>query len=478
MSTTITARPRLAASAPSHAGGSAAAITSRMDRLPNTAHLWRLVLLISLGGFFEVYDLIFTGYIAPGMARSGVLATTTETFFGFQGIAGFIAATFAGLFVGTFFLGFLPDKYGRKAVFTYSLLWYCIGSAIMAFQSGGEGIVFWRFITGIGVGVEIVTIDSYITELVPQHMRGRAMAFNQAVMFAAAPVAAILSFWLVPIAPFGIDGWRWVVWLGCVGAIAVWFIRRAVPESPRWLALKGRADEADRVLKAIEAKVQAQYGKPLPAPVPAKVQARPATSSFRELWQPPYRSRMIMLLVFNFFQAIGYYGFANWVPTLLIGQGIEVTKSLLYSFIIAFALPIGPLLAMSIADKIQRKWLIVVPALCVVLFGILFGQMRDPLLLIVFGVLISLSGQIISASYHAYQSELFPTGVRCRANGFVYSASRAGAMLSGFLIAFLLRDFGVVGVFAGITGCMLVVVLSIGLFGPRTNGLSLEELSH
>lgn len=195
-------QPGLAGSPPPTAG-SVSAITARMDRLPTTRHLWILVLLISLGGFFEIYDLIFTGYIAPGMAKSGMLATTTATFFGFKGIGGFIAATFAGLFVGTFGLGFLPDRYGRRSVFTFSLLWYCIGSAIMAFQSTGEGIVLWRFITGIGVGIEIVTIDSYITELVPQHMRGRAMAFNQAVMFAAAPVAAILSYFLVPIAPYG-----------------------------------------------------------------------------------------------------------------------------------------------------------------------------------------------------------------------------------------------------------------------------------
>jgi putative MFS transporter len=179
-----------------------------MDRLPTTRYLWTLVLLLSLGGFFEIYDLIFTGYIAPGLAKSGLLATTSETFFGFKGIAGFIAATFAGLFVGTFGLGFLPDRYGRKLIFTFALLWYSIGSVFMAFQTTAEGIVLWRFITGIGLGVEIVTIDVYILELVPQHMRGRAMAFNQAVMFSAAPVAALLSYFLIPTAPLAIDGWR------------------------------------------------------------------------------------------------------------------------------------------------------------------------------------------------------------------------------------------------------------------------------
>src|SRR5438552_10659143 len=145
---------------------SRAAISARMDRLPITRYLWTLVVLLSLGGFFEIYDLILTGYIAPGLARSGLLATTTETFFGMKGIAGFIAATFAGLFVGTFGLGFLPDRYGRKRVFTFALLWYSVSSVIMAFQTTGDGIVFWRFITVIGLGLEIITIELYILELV------------------------------------------------------------------------------------------------------------------------------------------------------------------------------------------------------------------------------------------------------------------------------------------------------------------------
>jgi putative MFS transporter len=171
----------------------AAVLSARMDRLPPTGYIWMLVFLISLGGFFEVYDLIFTGYIAPGMAKSGLLKTTTTAFFGFQGIAGFIAATFAGLFVGTFCFGWLPDRFGRRSVFTYSLLWYSIGSAIMAFQTTSEGLILWRFITGIGVGIEIVTIDSYVTEIVPQHMRGRAMALNQMIMFAACELSPLRS---------------------------------------------------------------------------------------------------------------------------------------------------------------------------------------------------------------------------------------------------------------------------------------------
>jgi len=99
---------------------------------------------------------------------------------------------------------------------------------------------FWRFMAGLGIGVELVTIGTYISELVPKHIRGRAFACEQAVGFMAVPVVAFLSYWLVPHKPLGLDGWRWVVILGAQGAVFVWFIRRALPESPRWLAQKGR----------------------------------------------------------------------------------------------------------------------------------------------------------------------------------------------------------------------------------------------
>jgi len=348
----------------------------------------------------------------------------------------------------------------------------------MAFQSTAEGIVLWRFITGIGVGVEIVTIDVYIMELVPQHMRGRAMAFNQAVMFTAAPIAALISYFLVPIAPFGFDGWRWVVLIGAGGAVIVWFIRLTVPESPRWLAQQGRIEDAERVLSRIENKVAAQYGKPLPPPPPPIPVPVRETARFAELWKEPYLSRVLMLLAFNFFQAIGYYGYQNWVPTLLIGKGITVTKSLWYAFVIAIASPIGPLLALLIADRFERKWLIVGAAILIGICGTLFSQLALPAAIVVVGILITLGGQILSVSYHAYQTELFPTRIRSRAAGLVYSFSRIGAAFSGFLIAFFLKDFGVVGVFAAITTCYLIVVIAIGGWGPRTIGKRLDEIAH
>ncbi|HEX3486403.1 MAG TPA: MFS transporter, partial [Micropepsaceae bacterium] len=224
-----------AAEALTETGPEPGLVGARLDRLPATRAIWTRVLLLSLGGFFEFYDLFFTAYVAPGLVRSGILTPATPGLFGNNGIASFVAALFAGLFLGTALFGFIADRFGRRTIFTASMLWYTAATVVMAFQTDAFGLNLWRFIAGIGIGVELVTVDAYIAELVPKHVRGRAFAFNQVTQFIAVPVVAFLAWQLVPIAPLGLDGWRWVVLIGSVGALFVLWIRRNVPESPRWL---------------------------------------------------------------------------------------------------------------------------------------------------------------------------------------------------------------------------------------------------
>ena len=383
-------------------------VSERLENVPASAYLWRLVILLSLGGCFEIYDLFLTGYIAPGLNRSGLLTTTTQAFFGFSGIGAFVAATFAGLFVGTFFLGFLADRFGRKAIFTYALLGYSAASVVMACQTTSTGLLLWRFIAGIGIGIEIITIDAYITELVPSWMRGRAFAVNQAVMFVAVPVVAALAWWLVPISPYSIEGWRWVVLIGAAASMIIWVLRRYMPESPLWLARHGRTEEAIDILAILESagsKASARQHKP----ANRAASRGPATVGYSDLFKPPYVSLVALFMVFNLCQAFGFYGFANWVPTLLVEKGITVTKSLQYSFIVAFAYPIAPLLAAGFADRFERKWIICGASVCIVAFGMAFSQLTQPELLIACGVLLTACNMTMSYAYHAYQTEVFPT---------------------------------------------------------------------
>jgi putative MFS transporter len=464
-------------------------LADRLEHIPVTRSLWIRIALLSLGGFFEFYDLFFTGYVAPGLIRSGILTPTTKGLFGTTGVASFVAAMFSGLFLGTFLFGFVADRLGRRTIFTASLLWYTVATVVMAFQHDVFGLNLWRFLAGIGVGVELVTIDTYLSELVPRNIRGRTFAFNQTIQFCAVPVVALMAWLLVPKAPLGLDGWRWVVLAGAAGAVFVWWIRLRVPESPRWLANHGRIEDAERIIAQWESDAAADLGGPSTnrQPLPQvsstasteKHKARSGSSvRFVEIWQGPYLKRTLMLSVFHLAQTVGFYGFSNWVPTLLIQRGIAVTTSLQYTFLIAIAAPFGPLLASFIADKLERKWQIVGAAFCVASFGLLFAQMNSAAPLIALGICLTLSNNIMSFSCHAYQAELYPTRIRALAVGFVYSWSRISVVFSSFAIAFFLERFGVPGVFTFIAGSMVVVMLSIALLGPAVNNRSLESISH
>jgi MFS transporter, putative metabolite:H+ symporter len=454
---------------------SAGSISARIDRLPATRTIWTIVALLGFGMFFELYDLLFSAYVAPSLVKSGVLTATTTGLFGTTGVASFIAALFTGLFIGTLLCGFLADRFGRRAIFTWSLLWYSAANLMVALQHDASGLNFWRLISGVGLGVEMVTIGAYLSEIAPKRLRGRAFAINQAIGFVCVPVISFLAYMLVPTAPLGLEGWRWVVLIWALAAPVVVFLRRGLPESPRWLAKRGKLAEADRVLSALEAKVEAEYGRPLPPLGPEEPVSR--ASGFLDLWASGVRGRVILMSVFNIFQTIGFYGFNNWVPSLLVKQGITISTSLGYTTVIALAAPVGPLLGYFLGDRFERKWIIVASAGAILVCGLIFGQSSDSALIIGMGVGLTLAANIMSFSFHAYQQELFPTGIRARAAGFVYSWSRLSVIFSSFLIAFVLERAGAFGVFVFIAAAMGVVMATIGLFGPRTTNLALEEIA-
>jgi MFS transporter, putative metabolite:H+ symporter len=452
-------------------------VTARLDRLPMTRTIWIMAALVSLGGFFDALALELTATLAPGLFHANIITPTTPGLFGTSGLAGFIAALFAGMFVGTIMFSYVADRFGRRSIFAFSLLWYGSASFIMAFQNDAFGLNLWRFIATVGLGVELVTVDAYLSELVPKMSRGKAFALLLAISAIAGPFAYFLAWRLVPIAPFGIDGWRWVVGASSLAAIVVWVVRLGLPESPRWLAQQGRIDEAERITARIEARVAREFGRSLP-PLERPYPHDTRKGSLAEIFSERYRTRTIMLMLFNFFQTVGFYGFFAWVPTLLIAKGIHVTQSLEYGFIIKIAGFAWPFINMLFADHIERKWQVCLSCFSIAVFGIFFGAQTTPFALIVLGTFLSMSTGWLAYSLHNYQAELYPTRIRARAVGFVYSWSRLSGILVGFMVAFFLRNFGVTGVFVFVAACMAVVILSVAALGPRTNRLELEAIAH
>ena len=230
----------------------AVTVAARLDRLPPSRYTRKLVTLLSLGGWFEFYDLFFTAYVAIGLFKEGLFKPTTEGLFDLHGFASFVGALFAGMFVGTLVFSWVSDRFGRRSILAFSLLWYSIGVLIMSFQHSPEAIDLWRFIASIGLGVELVNIDAYLSELVPKEQRGPAFAYNQCIMYTSVPVVAFLAWQLVPRTVLGLDGWRVVVIIGSIGAVLIWWIRRNLPESPRWLAQHGRIAEAESIVADME----------------------------------------------------------------------------------------------------------------------------------------------------------------------------------------------------------------------------------
>lgn len=451
-------------------------IAARLEGLRVGRFHYRFISLVSLGEWFDMYDLFMVAYVGAALQNSGFLSL--------QQFSQLIAAGFLGMFVGTVLFGMTSDQVGRRTSFVVMLLIYSAFTLIGSLAPSATWLIACRFLAGVGIGAEIVVIDAYVSEIVPSYARGRFIAITQAVGFTSVPVVAVLSRVLVP-THFLISGWRWVMVFGAAGALLAWYLRLGLPESPRWLESVNRTQEAEAILDMIEGQSRSSRGgSPKRHREGTLLRVNTAGNSisrrwsfarFRELWSPQYRGRTVMLIVFQTLQTLGFYGFANWAPTFLLKRGIGLLHSLNYSLLIALIAPAGPLMASFTADRLERKWTIFALALSIAAFGLGFAVWRSPALIVMSGALVTLCSNWFSAVLHSYQSELFPTRIRATGIGFTYSWSRLSAALSSLLIAAVLIH-GVTPVFAMLAVAMVGVATAIA-FGPKTNRKHLEELS-
>ena len=229
-------------------------MSARLDRLPPTRYFSGLVARIAIGGWFEFYEMFMAAYISLGLISSGLYRATTAGLFDVNGFASFLGSFFAGMFVGTVALGGFTDRFGRRAVFTVrdaDLLGGDLRRGVPDLAANDGSLALLR-------GHRHRRAADHCRHL---HLRAdavtrraaRYMAFSILVILTSVPVVAVLSYRLVPHAVLGLDGWRWVMIIGSAGAVLIWFMRRGLPESPRWLESKGRVAEAHAIVDAIEA---------------------------------------------------------------------------------------------------------------------------------------------------------------------------------------------------------------------------------
>jgi len=434
---------------------------ARLDRLPIYAFHRRILTLIGIGMFFDGYDVYVAATILGATLKSG-FSTLAQN-------AQFVSVTFVGMMLGSFLTGFLGDRYGRRFTYQANLVIFGLASLASAFAPTMRGLILLRGVMGVGLGAELVAGYAAMTEFLPPQARGRWCGILNAVVVTSLPISALVSALLIPHV-----GWRIMFVIGGIGALIVWYLRKAMPESPRWLESIGRTEEAESMLQEIERQF-ALRGESLPEPaLPAPPVPLRGLST---LFGPQLLSRFLVgattLVVANTL----IYGFVTWLPTFFVQQGLSIASSFKYSFLMSCGAPVGATIASLSADSIGRKPAIIGASFMAILFGGIYSYIRNPLLFPLAGFLLVVSIYILVALLFAiYIPEIFPTDVRMRAAGLCNTIGRTATIFTPFLVVFLLRSYGVVGVVGLMIGLLVIQILAVHFFGLEPKLRPLEEL--
>jgi len=438
----------------------------RLDRLPMSGFHRRIMWLIGIGMFFDGFDI----YVA-----STVLGATLKSGFSTLGQnALFVSLTFLGMMLGSLATGFLGDRFGRRFTYQANLAVFGLASLGAALAPNMSVLIACRFVMGLGLGAENVVGYSTLAEFVPPQKRGRLQGLMAVFVVSGLPVAGLIGLLLIPS-----FGWRAMFVLGGVGALGVWYARKSLPESPRWLDSVGRHDEADVILRRVEAEVTAERGgKPLPAPASTRpgATAQPALS-FASLFRGAMLQRMIVgcvtLIVINTL----LYGFVTWLPTFFVHQGFSIAKSFGFALVMSLGAPIGSAIGALTADAWGRKPTIIGSSLAAIVFGAMYPFVTSPVVLPIVGLLLTIPIYVLVALLFAvYVPELFPTEVRLRASGVCNTLGRGATIVTPFIVVSLFGQYGIVGVLAMMIGLLAVQIVVVAWLGVEPTGQRLEDL--
>jgi putative MFS transporter len=374
------------------------------------------------------------------------------------------------MFIGAVVGGRVADRLGRRRALIWSVLWFSAFSLLNAVAWNAASMAVARLLTGIGLSAMTVIAITYLSETMPRSHRGRMQGAALAIGLVGIPVMAFSARGVVPTGP---DGWRFVFLFGALGAVGVVLIAR-LPESPRWLLTHGRPDAAETALTAIEADVSKDAG-PLtpPGAPPAEVTTEPDP---RALFRGGLARRTWMLLAAWIFQTLGFYGFTSWVPVLLASHGFSLTKSLTFSALTTIGAIPGALCAWPVSDRFRRKAPCVAVSVLIAACGLAFGTSFNAVAIVVFGFAVSFFIQMFAALLYAYTPELYPTGLRNTGSGLAYGVGRLANIAGPPMVAAIYGSAGYGWVFVYIAACWVATALAIGVFGPATGDVALEDL--
>jgi putative MFS transporter len=446
---------------------SSGTIAARVNRLPITRLHSKIILLLSLIFLFELGDLNTFGYTAPALIKYWHLSL------GAVGMV--VSASFLGMFVGAFIGGWFADLVGRRRALFWSTVFYSLFSLMNALTTSAAGLEIVRFFTGIGMEAMTVAGLTYVSEMFPKDGRGRYQSLILGIGLLGIPMMAWFSRIVVPTGP---DGWRWVFVLGAAGLIVAVLILKHLPESPRWLEIKGRVPQAESILTDLETQIEAHIGRALPELQDYERVAVTTKVPTSELFSKEFRKRTIVLSLVWILTILGFYGFSAWVPTLLVEHGYSVVKSLTFSSVISLGAVPGALLAWPITDRFGRKESILVIDMVIAFCVIMYGMMFNEATVLIFGFLSAMLLQTMTALLYTYTPEIFPTRIRSIGSGFTNGLGRLANVGGGLLVAGIYTNFGYLSVFIYVAVAFLIGGTLIGVFGVRTAKRALEKIAN
>ncbi len=441
-------------------------LPARFERLPFTKYQRRLFGVVATAFFFDSLDVTFLTFV---LAPISIDLHLTKS------MAGLLAsATFAGMGVGASLAGILSDRFGRRPIFAYSMIFWGVFSLLTALSWSFDSLMTFRFLTGVGLGAELPVAQALLSEFLPAKKRGWYMGWLPGTITISFLVSGVVSLVLVPWLT-----WRSVFVLMFVLSLFGLYIRRGVPESARWYESRGRYDRADSAMRAFESHVRTALGRPLPdhdraLDVPA---AYAETGPMSELFSERYRRRTLMAWGLWFCGLLGYYAIIAWIAKLLVDNGMTITGSI--SVVLAmqvWGVP-GFLIAARLMERWGRKPIVGLAILLSSGAAYLYGSVTGTVAIIIAGSILQFCLMGMWASIYTYTPELFPTRARATGSGTASAVGRLGALIGPSLVPPTLAMWGYTATFAIVAGTFLIAAVLVLALGPETKGRLLEDVS-
>jgi MFS family permease len=448
-------------------------IPARLDRLPWSAWHWRVVIALGVSWLLDGLEVTVVGSLGPALQRPETLGLTA-------GQIGWAASAYiGGAVLGALYFGRLADKLGRKRMFLVTLVVYLVATVLTAFSFDILSFAACRFLTGFGIGGEYAAINSAIDELIPARVRGRVdLAINGTFWIGAAIGAGLSIVLLDPDLVGAALGWRIAFGLGGILAFAILLVRRHVPESPRWLLMHDRAEEAEAVVREIERQVG------VTTPVDQRLAIRPLRSvpwsEVLHVLLVRYRRRAIFGLTLMASQAF-FYNAIFFTYALVLARFYGVPDERVGYYIFPFALGnfLGPLLLGHLFDTVGRRFMIAatyaIAGLGLIATGYAFSRewLDATSQALAWSAIFFVASAAASAAYLTV-SEIFPLEMRAISISLFYAAGTAlggfaGPPLYGAMIESGSRAalFGAYAFAASLMGVAALVTLFLGVDAER-----------